>query len=71
MMNESSRIGGSNTDNSKQKSTIMSGNKSLDRLWLHHFARAIYKEGIFDEQQYKELLSMIDRELARMYKNAA
>lgn len=38
---------------------------ALDRLWLEHFARAIYKEGLLDDSQYRELQNMIYRELAK------
>lgn len=63
-------IGGKHTSNKKNtKAPIRS--KELDRLWLEHFARAIYKNGLLDDKQYKKLLSMIDRELARMYHKAA
>lgn len=63
-------IGGKHTSNKKNtKAPIRS--KELDRLWLEHFARAIYKNGLIDDKQYKKLLSMIDRELARMYHKAA
>ena len=63
-------IGGKYTSNTKGDKTPIRS-KELDRLWLEHLARAIYKEGIFDEKQYRKLLSMIDRELARMYRKAA
>ena len=63
-------IGGRHTSNKKNtKAPIRS--KELDRVWLEHFARAIYKNGLLDDKQYKKLLSMIDRELARMYHKAA
>lgn len=63
-------IGGKHTSNKKNtKAPIRS--KELDRLWLEHFARAIYKNGLLDDKQYKKLLSMIDRELARIYHKAA
>ena len=61
-------IGGTHT--SKENSTAIN-NMELDRVWLEHFARAIYKNGLFDDRQYRKLLSMIDRELARMYHKAA
>ena len=38
---------------------------ALDRLWLEHFARAIYKEGLLNDSQYRELQNMIYRELAK------
>ena len=56
---------------SERSKTIRSGSIDLDRLWLRHFAYAIYKEGVFDDKQYKEMLNMIERELARMYRKAA
>lgn len=63
-------IGGRHTSNKKNtKAPIRS--KELDRVWLEHFARAIHKNGLLDDKQYKKLLSMIDRELARMYHKAA
>ncbi len=61
-------IGGTHT--SKENSTAIK-NMELDRVWLEHFARAIYKNGLFDDRQYRKLLSMIDRELVRMYHKAA
>ncbi len=63
-------IGGKRTSSSKNVKEPVR-NKELDRLWLEHFARAIYKNGLLDDRQYKKLLSMIDRELARMYRKAA
>ena len=63
-------IGGKHTSNKKNTKTPIR-NKELDRVWLEHFARAIYKNGLLDDKQYKKLLSMIDRELARMYHKAA
>ena len=63
-------IGGKHTNDTKStKAPIRS--KELDRLWLEHFARAIHKNDILDDRQYRKLLSMIDRELARMYHKAA
>ena len=59
-------IGGTHTSN-----TASIKNKDLDRVWLEHFAQAIYKNGLLDDRQYRKLLSMIDRELARMYHKAA
>ena len=59
-------IGGTHTSN-----TASIKNKDLDRVWLEHFARAIYKNGLLNDRQYRKLLSMIDRELARMYHKAA
>ena len=63
-------IGGKHTSNTKSTEQPIR-NKELDRLWLEHFARAIYKNGLLDDRQYRKLLSMIDRELARMYHKAA
>ena len=53
-----------------KKQTVRSGNKEYDRWWLRHFATAIFEAGYFDEKQYKEMLNMIERELARMYRKA-
>ena len=61
-------IGGAHT--SKENNAAIR-NKEFDRVWLEHFARAIYKNGVIDDRQYRKLLSMIDRELARMYHKAA
>ena len=61
-------IGGTHTR--KENSTAIN-NMELDRVWLEHFARAIYKNGVIDDRQYRKLLSMIDRELKRMYRKAA
>lgn len=63
-------IGGKHTSNKKSTEQPIR-NKELDRVWLEHFARAIYKNGFLDNKQYRKLLSMIDRELARMYHKAA
>ena len=63
-------IGGKHTSNTRDDKTPIRS-KELDRLWLEHFARAIYKNGLLDDKQYKKLLSMIDRELKRMYRKAA
>ena len=61
-----------NTQNKNERSkTIRSGDIEYDRWWLRYFAEAIYKEGVFDDQQYKEMLNIIERELARMYRKAA
>ena len=61
-----------NTQNKNERGkTIRSGDIEYDRWWLRYFAEAIYKEGIFDDRQYKEMLNMIERELARMYRKAA
>lgn len=54
-----------------KKQTVRSGNIEYDRWWLRHFAEAIYKEGVFNDKQYKEMLNMIERELSRMYRKAA
>ena len=62
-------IGGTHTSSKENEAVIRDQN--LDRVWLEHFARAIYKNGLFDDRQYRKLLSMIDRELARMYHKAA
>ena len=62
-------IGGTHTSTKENEAVIRDQN--LDRVWLEHFARAIYKNGVIDDRQYKKLLSMIDRELRRMYRKAA
>ncbi|WP_316630409.1 hypothetical protein [uncultured Ruminococcus sp.] len=62
-------IGGTHTSSKENEAAIRDQN--LDRVWLEHFARAIYKNGVIDDRQYRKLLSMIDRELARMYHKAA
>ena len=62
-------IGGTHTSSKENEAVIRDQN--LDRVWLEHFARAIYKNGVIDDRQYRKLLSMIDRELARMYHKAA
>lgn len=62
-------IGGTHTSSKENETMIRDQN--LDRVWLEHFARAIYKNGLFDDRQYRKLLSMIDRELKRMYRKAA
>lgn len=71
-VNETGRRTNTNTPKKNERSkTIRSGNIEYDRWWLRYFAEAIYKEGIFDNQQYKEMLNMIERELSRMYRKAA
>ena len=62
-------IGGTHTSSKENEAAIR--HQNLDRVWLEHFARAIYKNGVIDDRQYRKLLSMIDRELARMYHKAA
>ena len=54
-------IGGKHTSNKKNtKAPIKS--KELDRVWLEHFARAIYKNGLLDDKQYKKHLSVLNAE---------
>lgn len=40
----------------------------LDEVWLNHFAHAIYKEGVFDDEQYHKLLEMIRQEVGKRKK---
>lgn len=37
----------------------------LDEIWLNHFARAIHKEGVFDDEQYNKLLDLIRQEIGK------
>ena len=70
--NDTGRRTNTNTQNENERGkTIRSGDIEYDRWWLRYFAEAIYKEGVFDDRQYKEMLNMIERELARMYRKAA
>lgn len=43
------------------------GNPIGDRLWLEHFANALHNT-VFNDEEYRKLLRMIDRELSRKYK---
>ena len=43
-------IGGTHTSSKENEAAIRDQN--LDRVWLEHFARAIYKNGVIDDRQY-------------------
>ena len=54
------------------EAVISNGNPIGDRLWLEHFANehfanALHKT-VFNDDEYRKLLRLIDRELARKYK---
>ena len=49
------------------ESVISNGNPIVDRLWLEHFANALHNT-VFNDDEYRKLLRLIDRELARKYK---
>lgn len=49
------------------ESVISNGNPIGDRLWLEHFANAL-RNTVFNDDEYRKLLRLIDRELARKYK---
>ncbi|MBQ7504691.1 MAG: hypothetical protein IJT79_05170 [Ruminococcus sp.] len=49
----------------KQEDNI--GNPIGDRLWLEHFANALHKT-VFNDEEHRKLMQMIDRELSRKYK---
>ena len=49
------------------ESVISNGNPIGDRLWLEHFANALHHT-VFNDEEYRKLLRLIDRELARKYK---
>ena len=59
---ENNPKGAKATDNS-----ISIGNPIGDRLWLEHFANALHNT-VFDDEEYRKLLRMIDRELSQKYK---
>ena len=57
-----------NPKGAKTTETVISnGNPIGDRLWLEHFANALHKT-VFNDDEYRKLLRLIDRELARKYK---
>ena len=49
------------------EAVISNGNPIGDRLWLEHFANALHKT-VFNDDEYRKLLRLIDRELSRKYK---
>lgn len=49
------------------EAVISNGNPIGDRLWLEHFANALHHT-VFNDEEYRKLLRLIDRELARKYK---
>lgn len=49
------------------ESVISNGNPIGDRLWLEHFANALHNT-VFNDDEYRKLLRLIDRELSRKYK---
>ena len=46
---------------------IRNGNLIGDRLWLEHFANALHNT-VFNDDEYRKLMRLIDRELSRKYK---
>ena len=49
------------------EAVISNGNPIGDRLWLEHFANALHHR-VFNDEEYRKLLQLIDRELSRKYK---
>ena len=49
------------------KAVISNGNPIGDRLWLEHFANALHHR-VFNDEEYRKLMRLIDRELSRKYK---
>ena len=49
------------------EAVISNGNPIADRLWLEHFANALHNT-VFNDDEYRKLLRLIDRELIRKYK---
>ena len=46
---------------------VINGNAIGDRLWLEHFAKKLHNT-VFNDEEYRKLLRLIDRELTRKYK---
>lgn len=59
---ENNPRGAKATDNS-----ISLGNEIGDRLWLEHFANVLHHT-VFNDDEYRKLLRLIERELSRKYK---
>ena len=49
------------------EAVISIGNPIGDRLWLEHFANALHHR-VFNDEEYRKLMRLIDRELSRKYK---
>lgn len=49
------------------EAVISNGNPIGDRLWLEHFANALHHT-VFNDDEYRKLMRLIDRELSRKYK---
>ena len=49
------------------EAVISNGNAIGDRLWLEHFAKKLHNT-VFNDEEYRKLLRLIDRELTRKYK---
>ncbi len=49
------------------EAVISNGNPIGDRLWLEHFANALHHR-VFNDEEYRKPLQLIDRELSRKYK---
>ena len=46
------------------EAVISNSNPFGDRLWFEHFANALHHT-VFSDEEYRKLLRLIDRELAR------
>ena len=49
------------------EAVISNSNPIGDRLWLEHFANALHHT-VFNDDEYRKLMRLIDRELSRKYK---
>lgn len=54
--------------NTDIKSIAVNGDSVIDKLWMQHFAFALHDANVFDDEQYKKLLTLIDNDIARKYK---
>jgi hypothetical protein len=68
-------IGNNSIDNNPKgeintdiQSIAVNGDPVIDKLWMQHFAFALHDANIFDDEQYKKLLTLIDIDIARKYK---
>ena len=56
-----------NPKGAKTTEAVISNGNPIGRLWLEHFANALHNT-VFNDDEYRKLLRLIDRELARKYK---
>ena len=55
-----------NPKGAKRTESCINGNAIGDRLWLEHFANKLHNT-VFNDEEYRRLLRMIDREMFRRY----